>query len=93
MTSFVLSGVDIISPRAAVVTIYERVVPRVEYDAYRSELEGSGGNPPELLLARIDRQRRHCELELLYDNRVCRWGGRGEKSPLSSYIKSCYHET
>lgn len=52
---------------------------RVEYDAYRSELEASGGNPPELLLANIERHRRHYErlrddsavkLKLLHENRV-----------------------
>ncbi|XP_072933626.1 arfaptin-2-like [Epargyreus clarus] len=60
-------------------TIRQYEAARVEYDAYRSELEGSGGNPPELLLARIERQRRHYErlrddsavkLQLLHDNRV-----------------------
>ena len=56
-----------------------RDVGRVEYDAYRSELEASGGNPPELLLANIERHRRHYErlrddsavkLKLLHENRV-----------------------
>lgn len=51
----------------------------MEYDAYRSELEGCGGNPPELLLASIERHRRHYErlrddsavkLKLLHENRV-----------------------
>jgi hypothetical protein len=55
-------------------------VRRVEYDAYRSELEASGGNPPELVLGSIERHRRHYErlrddsavkLKLLHENRVC----------------------
>lgn len=60
-------------------TIRQYEAARVEYDAYRSELEGSGGNPPELLLANIERHRRHYErlrddsavkLKLLHENRV-----------------------
>ncbi|XP_022815725.1 arfaptin-2, partial [Spodoptera litura] len=60
-------------------TIRQYEAARVEYDAYRSELEASGGNPPELLLANIERHRRHYErlrddsavkLKLLHENRV-----------------------
>ncbi|CAG4990949.1 unnamed protein product [Parnassius apollo] len=60
-------------------TIRQYEAARVEYDAYRSELEASGGNPPELLLASIERHRRHYErlrddsavkLQLLHENRV-----------------------
>ncbi|KAJ0172424.1 hypothetical protein K1T71_012397 [Dendrolimus kikuchii] len=62
-------------------TIRQYEAARVEYDAYRSELEGSGGggSPPELLLANIERHRRHYErlrddsavkLRLLHENRV-----------------------
>ncbi|XP_023935230.2 arfaptin-2 [Bicyclus anynana] len=60
-------------------TVRQYEAARVEYDAYRSELEASGGNPPELLLADIERHRRHYErlrddsavkLQLLHENRV-----------------------
>ncbi|XP_047034687.1 arfaptin-2 isoform X1 [Helicoverpa zea] len=60
-------------------TIRQYEAARVEYDAYRSELEASGGNPPELLLASIARRRRSYErlrddsavkLKLLHENRV-----------------------
>ncbi|XP_041983102.1 arfaptin-2 [Aricia agestis] len=59
-------------------TIRQYEAARVEYDAYRCELEACGGNP-ELLLANIDRHRRHYErlrddsavkLRLLHENRV-----------------------
>ncbi|XP_063365113.1 arfaptin-2 [Cydia amplana] len=60
-------------------TIRQYEAARVEYDAYRSELEARGGNPPSLLLASIERQRRAYErlrddsavkLALLHENRV-----------------------
>ncbi|GBP70166.1 Arfaptin-1 [Eumeta japonica] len=60
-------------------TVRQYESARVEYDAYRSELEASGGNPPELVLANIERHRRHYErlrddvavkLRLLHENRV-----------------------
>lgn len=55
------------------------VCSRIEYDAYRSELEAAGGTPPEALAANIERLWKHYErlrndsavkLQLLHQNRV-----------------------
>lgn len=63
-------------------TVRQYEAARVEYDAYRGELEAgppAGGNPPELLLAAIARHRERYErlrddsavkLRLLHENRV-----------------------
>ncbi|CAK1545799.1 unnamed protein product [Leptosia nina] len=60
-------------------TIRQYEAARVEYDAYRSELETHGGSPPEGLMANIERHRSiyarlrddsAVKLKLLHENRV-----------------------